>query len=279
MHFLLWAQTLTLIAGVVVSASLALHVIVPFLVRHARWTTWLPRLLDHVAATSNVRGESLVKFASTRKLNRLLVNADVLHGLDSRENDRRALLAKRSTKRARRKVTDETMRNYVLNGSRKETIGGFYWTWRRLIDMSLLADEGLWINSRLIVFQTCQLVAAIAFAYLLLWSVGAAADGADEAREDLETNNVPQWVDDLIPTGEMVKRSLYPAAVIAIIVSFLLILLYIPRCAECSFLMRIWMILVFAISKLRMYTFYKTRSPNTTSTRATGVGRSFVECT
>ena len=97
--------------------------------------------------------------------------------------------------------------------------------------MSLLADEGLWINSRLVVFQTCQVVAAIAFSYLLLWSVGAAADKADEAREDLESNSVPKWVDDLIPTGEMVRQSLYPAAVIAIIVSFLLILLYIPRSA------------------------------------------------
>jgi hypothetical protein len=151
-----------------------------------------------------------------------------MHALSSESQNRRALLMKKSTKKALRKVTDETMRNYVLNSGQRETVGGFIWTWQKIFNGSLFADEGIWINSRLVVFQVCMVVTAIAFAYLLLWSVGEAAEAADTARATLDLNTVPVWVDDLIPTGKMVRRSLYPSAVIGIIVSFILITLYIP---------------------------------------------------
>jgi hypothetical protein len=221
-------QTMTLVAGSVLSVSLSLTVLQPFVVNLSRrCITCIPRVFAYATASSNVRRESWVKWAATRKVNSMLVNADGLHALGRGSLDRRALM-KKSTKKALRNVTDETMRNYVLNSAQREIVGGFFWTWRNLANGSLLADEGIWINSRLVVFELCMVVAALAFGYIMLWSVVEAAEAADDARASLDPSTVPEWVYDSMPTGEMVRKSLYPAAVTGIVVSCVLITLYIP---------------------------------------------------
>jgi hypothetical protein len=222
-------QIMTLASGSVLSLSLALAVILPVVVSLVtRCITCIPRAFAYVTASANVRGESFVKWAATRKVNSLLVNAHGLHALGRGSLDRRALLMKKSTKKALRNVTDETMGNYVLSSAQRETVGGFFWTWQNLANGSLLADEGIWINSRLIVFQVCMVVSALAFAYIMLWSVVEGAEAADNARASVDPSTVPEWLYDMMPTGEMVRKSLYPAAITGIVVSCILITIYVP---------------------------------------------------
>ena len=86
------------------------------------------------------------------------------------------------------------MLNFHLRGSRYEDVGGIAWTFKKLLSGSLFAEEGIWIPTRVVVFQAAQVVVAsfLSFASFLL--VRLSAEAAAEAQESLDKDTLPEWV-------------------------------------------------------------------------------------
>jgi hypothetical protein len=222
------SQKLVFIVGVVLAILYAIPIFFSFLRHFAGRATNPVVVLQHLMATSCTRAETRLKWAATRKLNRVLTNAHSLH-----KRGRSPLLpqGRRSTSPQRNAVeseSDQTIRNYVLRGEREEFAGGIFWTWRRIIDGSLFDTEGIWLNTRLLVFQAAQVIIGAVVAFVLISSVNHIADQAAEAIDKLDPD-LPDWVQELVPTPQMVYIALYPASIVATIVMVLLIVLYIPR--------------------------------------------------
>jgi hypothetical protein len=124
---------------------------------------------------------------------------------------------------------DSPMRNYVVHGERTEMFGGLYATWRLILSGHLFTREGVWINTRLIVMQHAQIVIGLFVSAVLFKIVPILADQVDVARQELISNNVPIDYVDIIPTPDMIKTSLYPAALVSLFIVLILISIYIPR--------------------------------------------------
>ena len=178
--------------------------------------------------TSSERAEARLKLSGMRKLNDLLVNAYQLHPDASNAEESNSKRWTRSFASASIEAEDPTMRNYVLRGERFESCGGLLWTWLNLFNGTLFSYEGIWINTRMIVMQVAQVIVALIVSVFGIVAVEQVADEAEKAREELSPTT-PKWAADLIPTREMVYRSMYPAALTATAVMILLIGVYIPR--------------------------------------------------
>lgn len=188
------------------------------------------RMLSLFFASSNTRAETRLKASARAKIDSLIDKAAILHvAKQSKMNEDIELSSSSMLFGETPPVgNDGAMRNFVLSGERVEVSGGVLWTWRRIINGSLFHTEGIWVNTRLIIFQFAQVVAASVFSWILLLSVKLLADYYEEQRAKLD-ETVPDWVRDLFPTRAMVNWSLYPAALTAIAVMIVLIVLYIPR--------------------------------------------------
>jgi len=210
-----------------------------FVRRMYQWMHWM-------AATSTARGETCLKQAARYKIQTMLDNAFDLHDIPGKNKYNMSVVtltpsspytaAAATTQAPPFKMTSQSstisseraLRNFVLDGERFESCGGFFWTWRRILTGTLFSREGIWINTRLIVMQVTQIVVAAVVSIFLLAFIENVADRAETARKSLAPNT-PSWVADLIPTRQMIYRSLYPATFIAILVMALLIAIYIPR--------------------------------------------------
>jgi hypothetical protein len=121
------------------------------------------------------------------------------------------------------------MLNFVVHQLDSERCGGFLWTWKRIWNTELFADEGVWIQSRLYVIQVAQFFITLFLGVFYFGGINIVADKAAEARAELETiSGLPQWVLDFVPTRSEVYRALYPAASIAMIVPLAILQIYIP---------------------------------------------------
>lgn len=121
------------------------------------------------------------------------------------------------------------MLNFVQHTSDTERCGGFFWTWRRIYNTELFADEGVWLQSRLYVIQAAQLVISVFLGFFFFYGTALIADQAEESRKTLDdVENLPQWVLDFVPTRQQVYYALYPASSIAMLVVVGLITVYIP---------------------------------------------------
>ncbi|GAX18404.1 hypothetical protein FisN_2Lh026 [Fistulifera solaris] len=177
------------------------------------------RALRYFLSTSNVRGELCLKYAASRKMNKMIENARLLH----RHRQRRSKVAEEGQRSSQR----DAFRSFLGQIEQYESCGGFFWTWKRVFNGDLLSTEGVWINTRLIIMQVAQVVVGVFFAVAVLLFVTTVADEAEEARSSLPADT-PTWVVDLFPTGAMIKRSFYPSAVLAMVAELFLILIYIP---------------------------------------------------
>ena len=187
----------------------------------------LAGLLDFLK-TSSERAEARLKLSGSRKINALLENAYQLHPhVASAKGSVGKLRAERFATSSI-EADDPTMRNFVLRGERFEHCGGVLWTWLNLLNGTLFSSEGIWINTRLIVMQVAQVIVAFIMSISLILVVEEIADEAGKAREDLNPST-PHWAADVVPTRQMVYRSLYPAALTATAVMILLIGVSIPR--------------------------------------------------
>lgn len=183
-------------------------------------------LVRWILSPSNTRAEMRLKWAATSKTNGMLLNACRLHFL--RHAATEVLPLDQLGELAGYHSTDRATENYLLCGEHLEVAGGFFWTWRRIMNGSLFDEEGIWLNSQLIVLQACQIVFGTVVSILLFQLVDVAAQRAQESRDSLQPG-LPQWYYDMFPTAQMVKGALYPAWATATVVVVLLICVYVPR--------------------------------------------------
>lgn len=178
--------------------------------------------------TSNTSGEVRSKKSAIRKINRMLLNACDMHSCDE-VSDSSAVLPNTSfaLSIANRPAIDRTMLNYVLRGQRLEDVGGLFWSWKQIFTGRLFDTEGIWLPTRLVVFQGAQIVITIILSLILLAVSKIAADEAEKARAGLDPT-LPQWVQDIVPTRQDVYYALFPAASVSIIVMVCLVSIYIP---------------------------------------------------
>ncbi|KAL3906930.1 MAG: hypothetical protein SGILL_009078 [Bacillariaceae sp.] len=123
--------------------------------------------------------------------------------------------------------SDPVFQTYVLRGEGKEMCASWSWVFTRLLSKDLFEEEGIWLPSRIWVFQCMQIVVFALFIVLLNLGIAEAMRLADEAQADL-TEGLPEWIYSFVPTSEDVRIACVPSAVIAYGVMAMIILLYIP---------------------------------------------------
>ena len=156
--------------------------------------TVVNKKMEALFRTSNTRGEARLKRAATRKMNSVLLNAHLLHDHTRRKpttSDPRQLETTTSISLSNGMV-DQAMLNYVLQGDRVEEAAGFLWTWKRLWTGEFFDTDGIWLPSRLLVFQCAQMIMAILISAFMLIGVGIAADEAGKAQTTLP-EDLPKW--------------------------------------------------------------------------------------
>jgi hypothetical protein len=222
-HFLL---TITYALGFVLSAIYSIHFLLAVIQSYDGG--WRKEWMENLFVTSDVNGTSRLKKAATRRIHCMLHNAMQMHQIVAPEKKSMSVTQQLRLSRA---AADPVFLNFLVNGEKEEAAGSFWWTWQQIRTGSLFDTEGVWLPTRLLVFQAGQIVCAVLLGYLALVSVERIADSADEAQASLG-EDVPDWVYDFVPTGSQVRRSLYPAAYMASVIMVLLILIYIPRCVN-----------------------------------------------
>lgn len=219
-------QYLILLLGL----GLAFNYFVHFLATLSRELGWIrgeERLGRWFTVTSHDRGTARVKQAATRKVNQMLKNANLLHEPIDVSVDRATLAVPSSLKNVHE---EPTFQNFVLYGENKVPAGSFGWTWQRIISGRLFDTEGIWLPTRILVFQAGQAIFGLFLGYGAFVSVGYIADKAQAEHDSLpESDLIPQWVYDIVPTAKQVKQALYPACSVATIVMLMITLIYMPR--------------------------------------------------
>ena len=219
-------QYLILLLGL----GLTFNYFVHFLVALFKEQAWIrgEEGLGRIAVTSHDRGTARVKQAATRKLNQMLQNANLLHEPIDASADRATLAIPSALNKNVHE--DPTFQNFVLYGENKVPAGSFRWTWQRIRSGRLFDTEGIWLPTRLLVFQAGQAIFGIFIAYGSFVTVGYVAERAQVAHDSLpEDDLIPQWVYDIVPTGKQVKQALYPACAVASTVMLMIVLAYMPR--------------------------------------------------
>jgi ascorbate-specific PTS system EIIC-type component UlaA len=84
------------------------------------------------------------------------------------------------------------MLNFVLRGKQTETAGGILWTWQRLWSGNLFDTEGIWLPTRLLVFQATQVAAGIVIIYMVFFVTQWAAKEARTFQAELDPT-LPDW--------------------------------------------------------------------------------------
>jgi len=84
------------------------------------------------------------------------------------------------------------MLNYVLRGEQLENAGGLFWTWKRVFSGELFHTEGIWLPTRLIVFQGAQVVVGVCLSLIFFKVTSLTAERAKRAQDDLDPD-LPDW--------------------------------------------------------------------------------------
>lgn len=220
-------QLLPLVSGLVLAGLFVLQLVasVAYLSSNR-----LKVVMEPWVVSSNTRGEGRVKRAATRKINKLISNAYALHALADGARDGSSEIDNVETT-TRSAAPDKTMLNFVLYGEKRVPTGGLVWTLRRLWNNDLFEVDGIWLPTRLIVFQCAQLVLAIALSWGFFFFSARVADAAEEADSNLDPS-LPQWVKNIVPNRRQVESALYPASTVAVVVMALLVAVYIPSAAS-----------------------------------------------
>lgn len=109
-------------------------------------------------STSNTHGDIRLKQSASRKVNSMLCNALSLHASDSPQPIPSVVSMHLTHKQL---DMDRTMLNYVLRGQQEKTIGGFFWTFKRIYTGELFHTDGIWIPTRILMFQAGQIIIAL----------------------------------------------------------------------------------------------------------------------
>ncbi|KAL7565528.1 hypothetical protein ACA910_003808 [Epithemia clementina (nom. ined.)] len=221
------ATEATVIVGSTVCCLFAVQALISWLSKD-RNPGELEQPLRFLASSSFWRAECRVYRAARRKIGIIIANALLLHEPDLPLSAKRHLKLSNTRRKEFASTRDQTSRNFILRGERFEDAGGTFWTFWRLCDGSLFNDEGLWLNSRLMIIQASQLITGMIGTIFFFLATERMALEADDYRASLSEQDYPDNIMDIFPTGDMIRRSFYPSCVVAIVIMFLITLLYIP---------------------------------------------------
>jgi hypothetical protein len=213
--------------GSALGFALAVNYFIHFLLAVGRNMGYVEEhgVLGAVSHTSDIIGSSRLKQAASKKIDVLLRNARQMHvPLETKgERDSTGL-----TNYLLESQRNPVFQNYTIFGEGHEDAASLLWTWKQLYSGRLFDTEGIWLPSRLWIFQLGQ-VGLAGFIFVALFKfIKRAVKEADKTKEALPSG-LPQWVYDIVPTGREVKFALIPAAWVALLICASLILLYIPR--------------------------------------------------
>lgn len=85
------------------------------------------------------------------------------------------------------------MLQFTLRGRQFEDAGGIVWTWKLLWSGKLFDTEGIWLPTRLLVFQAAQFASAIVLIFIVFNFTKWMTDLAGEFHDDLDPT-LPDWV-------------------------------------------------------------------------------------
>jgi hypothetical protein len=143
---------------------------------------------------SNTQGEARLKRAATRKINTALLNAHNLHDHTAEQSSRASTLSERgvASNMTSNPLADQVTLQFVLNGQKMENAGGFIWTWGLLLSGNMFDTEGIWLSTRLIVFQGAQALFLVMLALIFINITRYAAELAEDAQGSLP-DDLPDW--------------------------------------------------------------------------------------
>lgn len=150
--------------------------------------------LQGILATSNTRGEWRIKRAAVWKVRKLLTNAFSLHEFEPRQQESSSFGSAKygSSFLSKQRIQhegDQTMLNFVLHGHQEEQVGGFLWTWKRIVSREMFNVEGIWFPTRFLVFQAAQVLIAIFLTFMGFRLVDLAVQKAAEEQKAVN----PDW--------------------------------------------------------------------------------------
>lgn len=138
-------STVSVVLGLAAAVFHLFHILA--MVTPKRWIENKPRV-QALFAAGVVRAESHIKQSAAQKVSVMVNNA-----LDLAANkDRDTVLETHF---------GQGLLAYEKFGKRFTPSGGFAWTWRRIFNLSLFKDEGIWLSARLVASNTAQFIVCV----------------------------------------------------------------------------------------------------------------------
>ncbi len=158
----------------------------------------------------NLTSSAAIKRAANRRIKQIIDNAVRLHSHESQQ----------------------PMELFLREKEMNEKRGGFLWTWRHiLLSNKLNSVHGIWLHSRLAIGQEGQIIVLILFVWFVVNQTEETARNAD--MEFLAVQTQPEsFSRDLLlsylPSGWIIRVSMYTGCGFAITAGIILIVLYVP---------------------------------------------------
>lgn len=205
-----------------------LYLLRALIVRVIEWKGTDEMLFDvsRFLISSNDNGEVRTKRAAAAKLNNMLQNAAILHHDSPNTQSHNAVQASLSKFPSN---SEKAAMNFVLYGNRMEKCGGILDVWRKAFNRSLFDTEGIWLPTRFITFQCCQVVLAFGITVALIFTNRSIIDYIERKRDELNEGSVLETAAaKYIPSNTAVNAAVWPATLLTVITMVLLILVYLP---------------------------------------------------
>jgi hypothetical protein len=132
------------------------------------------------------------KRACAQKIEKLLQNGWKMHGIVHDEDEKAGDLME-SKKLDLQIQSDPVFQTYVLHGEKREECASWAWVIRGFISGDLFDFEGIWIPSRVWVFQVMQTVIIVLYFFAVKILIKTAMKNADEASAELP-DGLPEWI-------------------------------------------------------------------------------------
>lgn len=145
--------------------------------------------------SSDERGTSMLKRACSRKLGNMIQLAREMHR-DVFQVDDNQIKDLRSSQKVDLKLktpSDEVFQAYVLHGEGRERCASWSWVLKKLLSKELFQEEGIWLPSRIWIFQAIQIVVLSLYIILINIFIENAIKRVSDARAELP-EGLPSWV-------------------------------------------------------------------------------------
>jgi hypothetical protein len=146
-----------------------------------------------VTQSSDERGMAMAKRACTQKISMMMSSAREMHRDVAQPDAGQSKDLSSSKKFDLQTHTDPVFQTYVLQGEGREPCGSWLWVVKTILSKELFEKEGIWLPSRLWVFQSIQIVVLVLYIILSQVLIEKAVLNADDATSELP-EGLPSWI-------------------------------------------------------------------------------------